>query len=424
MKIEGEYERPPSKMPLTKERPLRPSLLCIPLAFLIFCSGDIFAQPPAESAVDEANVGDEPPAAAAMSADEIRRLIVKLDSERFLIREDATEKLSHAGPEAIDELTAAVASGSLEKSIRCIHILKQYTLGSDIEAEIAATERLELISAAGHDRVSQYAQEMLNRVAALQEERSRRVLRSLGVKFSEYLPANGFIDSSRGPSVTIDDSFQGTAKELYYLRQLRFIEDVQLSGEKITPEFLKQIASMDNVRLLTIKDAPKIDDVALQELKPLLPRLENVRLYYLPIDDEVIPMFAQMQRLIKAELFGTELSDKGKEELFAQFGQDQRRMDIRNGAFLGVQGSTISESPCTVEDVPREGSAFAAGVRKDDVIQAVDGQKVAHFTALTDILRDKKVGDKVQMKILRDDQPIELTVTLGKWPMRPEYSNR
>lgn len=420
-------------MPLTKERPLRPSLLCISLALLVFCSSDIFAQSPVEGATEEGKPAAESTAESPagetaeepkMSPDEIRRLIAKLDSGRFLIREDATEKLSHAGPEAIDELTAAVASGSLEKSIRCIHILKQFTLGDDINAEIAATERLELISAAGHDRVSQYAQEMLNRVATLQEERSRRVLRSLGVKFSEYMSAPGFIDATRGPSVTIDESYKGGAKELYYLRQLRFIEDVQLSGDKISADYLKQVASMDNVRLLTIKEASQIDDQALAELNPLLHRLENVRLYYLPIDDAVIPMFAKMPRLVKAELYGTELSQNGKDQLFSNFDQDQRRMDIRNGAFLGVQGSTLADSPCTVEDVPREGSAFAAGVRKDDVIQAVDGRSVPHFTALTDFLRDKKVGDKVEMKILRDGQPIDLTVTLGKWPMRQEYSNR
>lgn len=422
-------------MPLTKERLLRPSLLCISLALfafcsgLIFCSSDILAQSPADAAAAEGNAetataAGEAPQTPAMSVEEIRRLIGKLDSERFLLREDATEKLSHAGPEAIDELTAAVTTGSLEKSIRCIHILKQFTLGDDINAEIAATERLELIAAAGHDRVSQYAQEMLNRVATMQEERSRRVLRSLGVKFSGFMSAPGFIDATSGPSVTIDDSYKGDAKELYYLRQLRFIEDVQLSGEKISAEYLKQVASMDNVRLMTIKEAPKIDDAALQELNPLLHRLENVRLYYLPVDDAVIPMFAKMPRLVKAELYGTELSQAGKDDLFAKFDNDRRRMDIRDGAFLGVQGSTLVDSPCSVEDVPRDGSAFAAGVRKGDVIQAVDGHAVPHFTALTDFLRDRKVGDKVKMKILRDGVPIDLTVTLGKWPMRQEYSNR
>ncbi|MCC9606006.1 PDZ domain-containing protein [Blastopirellula sp. JC732] len=400
---------------------MRPSLFYISLVLIACCASQIFAQAPVETTTEEGTPENQAP---AMSADEVRRLIAKLDSERFLIREDATEKLSHAGPEAIDELTAAVSSGSLEKSIRCIHILKRFTLGDDINAEIAATERLELIAAAGNDGVSQYAQDTLNRVATLQEERSRRVLRSLGLKFSEYMPAPGFVDPSRGPSVTIDDSYKGGPKELYYLRQLRFIEDVQMSGEKITAEYLKQVATMQNVRLLTIKETPNIDDEALGELNPLLPRLENVRFYYLPIDDEVIPMFGKMGRLIKAELYGTELSEKGKAELFAQFGGDPRRMDIRNGAFLGVQGQTIAESPCTVEDVPREGSAFAAGVRKADVIEQVDGKDVPHFTALTEFLRDKKVGDKIKMKILRDGEPIELTVTLGKWPMRQDYVGR
>ncbi|WP_186767417.1 PDZ domain-containing protein [Blastopirellula retiformator] len=399
---------------------MRPSLLYISFVLLLFVACDIFAQDPAESTPAAQPTPQQP----EMSAAEVRRLIAKLDSERFLIREDATEKLSHAGPEAIDELTAAVASGSLEKSIRCIHILKRFTLGDDINAEIAATERLELIAASGNDGVSQYAQDTLNRVATLQEERSRRVLRSLGMKFSEYMPAPGFVDPSRGPSVTIDETYKGGPKELYYLRQLRFIEDVQMSGEKITAEYLKQVALMENVRLLTLKETPNVDGDALAALGPLLHQLENIRLYYLPVGDQVIPMFGKMGRLIKAELYGTELSDKGKAELFAQFGNDPRRMDIRNGAFLGVQGQTIAESPCTVQDVPREGSAFAAGVKRGDVIQQVDGQDVPHFTALTEVLRDKDVGDKIKMKILRDNQPIELTVTLGKWPMRPEYVNR
>ncbi|OIP09074.1 MAG: 2-alkenal reductase [Betaproteobacteria bacterium CG2_30_68_42] len=83
---------------------------------------------------------------------------------------------------------------------------------------------------------------------------------------------------------------------------------------------------------------------------------------------------------------------------------------------MGVKGVLILE----VE----EGSAAAAAglrgsrVRADgaivpgDVLQAVDGVEVGSLEALARLLDDKRIGDRVALRILRNGRPLQVTVAL------------
>ncbi len=64
------------------------------------------------------------------------------------------------------------------------------------------------------------------------------------------------------------------------------------------------------------------------------------------------------------------------------------------------------------------GPAAAAGMRPGDVIIEMDGTMIRTFEELQQVLRSHKVGDKVTIVVIRENQRIELNVTLGETPRR------
>ena len=58
--------------------------------------------------------------------------------------------------------------------------------------------------------------------------------------------------------------------------------------------------------------------------------------------------------------------------------------------------------------------AAKAGLRAGDVVTAVDGERVDSALSLVGQVRERSVGDKVTLKVLRDSGTIEVEVTLAE----------
>lgn len=93
--------------------------------------------------------------------------------------------------------------------------------------------------------------------------------------------------------------------------------------------------------------------------------------------------------------------------------------------FLGVRYTHISRDVALLNEVPQgelvrevvSGSAASdAGVEVGDIITEFDEQKMEEEGRLTDIIRSKKAGDQVKVRVYRDDRTLDLTVTLGEAP--------
>lgn len=381
--------------------------------------------PKAPMAVVSATDEDKPSQndEAAPTETDIKQWISQLDNDKFLVRESATQKLTRARRGVIPLLTESVKSGSLEKAFRCIHVLRNFAIGEDVEIEKEATASLEAISENQNDRVAAYAAEVLKRIAPLKEERAIRMLSGLGVKFTSYTAQPiGFPGGLMGPGITIDANYQGTVDDLYYLQHLQFVEDVQISHPKVTAEWFRQIAKMPNLRLMTIKDGP-VTVAMLRELEPILPKLQGLRLYYIDVDGSVAPLLAKLTSATVVEFFGLPLSDGDKERMMQELPlAAQASVKFRSGGFLGVTGggNDVGGS-CRIRSVHQDSGAHAAGLQGDDIVTEANGVPVNSFEHLIELLRDKKVGEKIQLKVIRRGMTKELTVVLGKWPLRPKY---
>lgn len=65
-----------------------------------------------------------------------------------------------------------------------------------------------------------------------------------------------------------------------------------------------------------------------------------------------------------------------------------------------------------VSDVPDGGGALAAGLRKGDIIIAVNGKKIRTMTELQETITQYRPGDKVEVTYLRDKKEKNVQVTL------------
>ncbi len=93
--------------------------------------------------------------------------------------------------------------------------------------------------------------------------------------------------------------------------------------------------------------------------------------------------------------------------------------------FLGIRYTHIPKDSAMLNNVPEgelvgevvSGSAAqAAGVKVGDIITDFDGQRLTGDTTLNQVIRSKKVGDKVAIRVFRDGKTLDLSATLGEAP--------
>jgi len=84
-------------------------------------------------------------------------------------------------------------------------------------------------------------------------------------------------------------------------------------------------------------------------------------------------------------------------------------------AWLGVQIAQSTDGP-TIASVIADSPAEKAGLKRGDVIKAIDGTSVSDVQAVRDLLKDKNPGDTVTVSITRDGNAQDVTVTLEAQP--------
>ncbi len=90
-------------------------------------------------------------------------------------------------------------------------------------------------------------------------------------------------------------------------------------------------------------------------------------------------------------------------------------------AVVGVPGGTLSDKgqhdeSWRVGKVTAGSAAAAAGLRTDDDIVNFDGQPVATWDEVTDLIKSHEVGDEVTFEVVRDGETLDLEAELGGRP--------
>jgi S1-C subfamily serine protease/photosystem II stability/assembly factor-like uncharacterized protein len=84
-------------------------------------------------------------------------------------------------------------------------------------------------------------------------------------------------------------------------------------------------------------------------------------------------------------------------------------------AYVGISGEDAEEG-VKVLAVGGEGPAEKAGVKPDDIIQAIGNKSITSNEQLLEEIRSRNPGDKVKLKLTRDGQPQEIELTLAERP--------
>ncbi len=104
------------------------------------------------------------------------------------------------------------------------------------------------------------------------------------------------------------------------------------------------------------------------------------------------------------------------DELIERLGKEGT---VLEPAFLGVQMNQDRTKPGALVTKAVEGMPAAkAGLKDGDVILEIDGKQVLNSFTLRFAVGRRRAGDEVKLVVLRGEERVELTVTLGKRPKR------
>jgi len=349
------------------------------------------------------------PAADTPSAGQIQHWIGQLNAERFVDREVATEKLISAGGAAVGPVLAAVAENNLEVTTRAVYILQELALSGDAVVSDAAHAALEKVAEPRLTSAARRARATLARLDLIRQERAIQELRRLGASVAER-PADQVFGYVEGYTVEFGAGWQGQLQDLSRLRWLRDAAAVVLDGPQITDEWLRYVAAMRELQMLTVKRASVTDD-GLKHLAALK-ALSVLSLMYVPVSDQGIEVLRQLQGVDKFRIYGGHLTAAGVEKLKQDLPNSD--IDYRRGAFLGV-GCQPGTEGCVIYTVRPNSAAEKAGLLMHDVLLEYEGQKVADYKSLTALIAANVAGDTVTVKVVRDGQTLTKRVTLGEW---------
>jgi hypothetical protein len=346
---------------------------------------------------------------APTSRDDIIRWVHDLDSDLFLNRELATEKLIAAGAASIDFVVRALATNNLEVTTRGVHILRELALDSDPETSDAARVALEKVAAPRVTSAARRATEALTRLNVVRHERALEELKRLGAMLGERQSRLGF-QLIEKVSLEIGDKWHGERGDLARLRWLRNIDELVLSHPDIDDNALAYASEMTGLTTLTVRKL-KITDRGIRSLRQHK-TLETLNVLYSPIGDAAVESISAISGLTDLRMFGTGLTAEGKEQLVQAL--PGARVDVRRGAFLGI-GCDPTRRGCVIQTVRPNTAAERAGLLIGDLIESYEGEEVEDFEELTAAIARNAPGDTVSLKIMRGDESLKKQLKLGGW---------
>ena len=333
--------------------------------------------------------------ATAPQAEQIVQWVRDLNGDRFIVRRSATDALIRAGKVSIEPLVTAMGTGGPEVLTRGVYILKTLAASRDAATEDAAIAALNQLSTSTSSTTARLATEAITALAAVRQERAINELKGLGAQI-EVTANVMFVSPLNTLRLEIGPNWAGDLADLDRLRWLPDVREVSLIGPQITDAVVKRIDTLSGVERVIIKKAPITDDAVRSLTK--LKQVTQVYLMYTPVTDAALADLRELDTLRELRLYGTQVTRPAVEQF--QTASTNVQVDFKAGAFLGVMCQQ-PPAPCQVFQVAANSAAARGGLEVRDIIVRYGGTPVTNFDELRTLIGKNKVGDSVQIQVVR-----------------------
>jgi hypothetical protein len=357
--------------------------------------------------------------------EKIARLITELGSDDWRVRESAQRELIDLGKVAGEALSEAAKSSDFEVRLRATKILKSlYWLSAEElkKAEELVRQFLELkLELKQADVVKSYSSIIrgLRRIKNSQHYLIDSIVEAKDAnkreKLAQLLNGTEYTDPFR--RVNTEANF--TEDVLLTLARDGVVpQSVRSKAAKALGEMKSVLSVASLIDLLTLPQ-PEVNLEILNALKKIVP-VDNAPTRKLP-----------MQVNETDKQFWRDWWDKNAKS--EQYSASAKDVEVRRkvegewakapSPFLGVAKSALlpEYGGAHIDDVLPNTAAFAAGLRTGDVVVEIEGRDVSNWEDLVRGIRRSKVGQKVQLKVIREGKEQTIEATLGS---REQYERQ
>ena len=360
-----------------------------------------------------ASVGlaQDPPAQKQINA-----WVQELSDDRFAVREAAQQQLvKHLG----DSLPALIqiaetpntdqfASESSDAVLQFLGIIAQDALSDQGKLAYGCLTRI------SQERTTQraiMAQKIIQSIAVEMRQQALDRLERVGVVCADrHLSVLTQLRDVKN-ALVIDEQFTGTEDDLALLPWLFDVQFVKLEGSAVSRTMLEKIVSLPQLRSLQVIET----NLRSEDLRPLLlaPDMDLIEILYSPVDDQCIKILEDVPIFGDLQLFGTDVSAQGAQELIAKI--ETANVFVGRGGFLGI---TCEPSSLVIQESIPNGPASKAGIRMNDKLRKINGVPIYNFDDLRKQLAKSAAGESV---VVEYDRPI---MALRPLEQNPENKNR
>ena len=352
-------------------------------------------------------IADEPVSPVAQGKP-LSYWIEQLDSNQFLRRQAASQRLLSFGNEAVQPLAEVTNRGQLELTERAIAVLQSLAIKQSPDDEAGAYGALSQLVEQGSGSASLRSRAALELIRRERQQQAVERLTSAGVKlgFREFVIDSRSLNANL---VWIDSTWDGDIEALRWLRWISNVEYAVVEGTAVDGAVLEYLVQMPDLRNVVLREA-KIDSDIFTPLAKLS-RIDELEFRYIPLSSKDAVKAAKLPVRVQLGLIGTDLLVESVTKLRQEM--PGLKIVYRQGGFLGVKCSQISPD-CQIDNVVDGGAAAKAGLAMGDVIEMIDNVAIAKFEDLQLQVGQHVPGDEIEIKFDRRGEKMSVKVILQR----------
>lgn len=352
------------------------------------------------------HAGADEPTVPAADGKPLEYWIEQLDSDQFLQRQTASQRLLSFGDGAVEPLAKVATRGQLELTERAISVLQSLAIKQSPDDESGAYGALSQLVEQGGGSASLRARSSMEVIRREREQQAIEKLVSAGVK----LGYREFVIDSRSLNenlVWIDSSWNGDVEALRWLKWISGVAYGVVQGTAVNHDVIEYLVRMPDLRTVVIREA-KLDSDIFTPLSKMQ-RIDELEFRYVPLNAIDAEKIAALPIRVQLGLMGTNLPlDSARMLREAMPGLN---IVYKQGGFLGVKCNNFSPV-CQIDSLVEGGAAQKAGLEPGDVIERIDGAPIARFEDLQIQIGSHLPDDEIEIEYDRRGEKAKVKLKL------------